>query len=72
MPDAPPRPTLSPRQLDVVRLISRGMTNKEVAEALGISPRTAKAHADVLRAKLGVDRRRRIPEAYRQTFGENP
>ena len=39
---------------------------------LGISPRTAKAHCDTLRLKLGVPRRRQIPLAYRILTGEDP
>jgi DNA-binding NarL/FixJ family response regulator len=39
---------------------------------LGISPRTAKAHADALRQKLGVARRRQIPVAYRAKTGRDP
>ena len=60
------------RQLQVVKLIARGLSNAEIAERLGISPRTAKAHSDVLRAKLRVDRRRQIPAAFRELTGEDP
>ena len=49
------------RQRQVVRLIAAGCSNIELAERLGVSPRTAKALADVLRNKLGVSRRRQIP-----------
>ena len=48
------------------------MLNEEVGARLGISPRTAKAHSDVLRHKLGVKRRRQIPIAYRLLTGEDP
>ena len=47
-------------------------SNEEVGERLGISPRTAKAHSDVLRQKLGVTRRRQIPVAYRSLTGSDP
>jgi DNA-binding NarL/FixJ family response regulator len=60
------------RQRQVVRLIAAGCSNVEIAERLGVSPRTAKAHSDVLRSKLGVSRRRQIPAAYRDTTGEDP
>lgn len=60
------------RQRQVVRLIAAGCSNLEVAQRLGVSPRTAKAHSDVLRVKLGVSRRRHIPAAYRQATGEDP
>jgi DNA-binding NarL/FixJ family response regulator len=60
------------RQRQVVRLIAAGCSNVEIAERLGVSPRTAKAHSDVLRSKLGVSRRRQIPAAYRELTGEDP
>jgi DNA-binding NarL/FixJ family response regulator len=60
------------RQLQVVELIARGCSNVEIADRLGISPRTAKAHADVLRTKLAVHRRRQIPAAFREATGEDP
>ena len=63
---------LTERQLQVVKLIAAGCSNEEVGERLGISPRTAKAHSDVLRQKLGVTRRRQIPAAYRAATGEDP
>ena len=63
---------LTPRQREVVALIAAGCSNDEVGERLGISPRTAKAHCDVLRQKLGVTRRRQIPVAYRLLTGDDP
>jgi ATP/maltotriose-dependent transcriptional regulator MalT len=63
---------LTERQLQVVELIARGFSNDEVGLRLGISPRTAKAHCDVLRQKLGVPRRRQIPAAFRTLTGEDP
>jgi DNA-binding CsgD family transcriptional regulator len=65
-------PTLTPRQKQVVELIAAGCSNEEVGERLGISPRTAKAHCDVLRQKLGVARRRQIPRAYLEQTGDDP
>ena len=65
-------PELTERQREVVELIAAGLSNDEVGERLGISPRTAKAHSDVLRQKLGVSRRRQIPIAYRLLTGEDP
>jgi DNA-binding NarL/FixJ family response regulator len=48
---------LSPRQLDVLRLIARGMPNKIICDELGLAERTVKAHVtEVLRA-LGVSSR---------------
>ncbi len=65
-------PPITQRQRQVVELIAAGCSNDEVGEYLGISPRTAKAHCDVLRQKLGVTRRRQIPVAYRAITGVDP
>lgn len=63
---------ITERQREVVALIAAGCSNDEVGARLGISPRTAKAHSDVLRQKLGVRRRRQIPIAFRLLTGEDP
>jgi ATP/maltotriose-dependent transcriptional regulator MalT len=63
---------ITERQREVVTLIAAGCSNEEVGERLGISPRTVKAHCDVLRQKLGVARRRQIPLAYRSLTGDDP
>ena len=65
-------PSITDRQREVITLIAAGCSNDEVGERLGISPRTAKAHSDVLRQKLGVARRRQIPVAYRSLTGDDP
>jgi ATP/maltotriose-dependent transcriptional regulator MalT len=65
-------PSLTERQRQVVELIAAGCSNEEVGARLGISARTAKAHTDVLRQKLGVPRRRQIPVAYRSLTGDDP
>jgi ATP/maltotriose-dependent transcriptional regulator MalT len=65
-------PTITDRQRQVVELIAAGCSNEEVGVRLGISPRTAKAHCDVLRQKLGVTRRRQIPVASRDLTGDDP
>ena len=65
-------PDITERQRQVVELIAAGCSNDEVGAKLGISPRTAKAHCDVLRQKLGVPRRRQIPVAYRAATGRDP
>src|ERR687887_302451 len=65
-------PALTDRQRQVVELIAQGLSNEEIANQLGITPRTVKAHSDVLRQKLGVSRRRQIPVAYRLLTGVDP
>ena len=64
--------SITPRQREVIQLIAEGLSNDELGVALGISPRTAKAHCDILRQKLGVNRRRQIPLAYRLLTGDDP
>jgi ATP/maltotriose-dependent transcriptional regulator MalT len=66
------RLSITERQRDVIVLIAAGCSNDEVSERLGISPRTVKAHCDVLRQKLGVRRRRQLPIAYMSLTGEDP
>ncbi|MGZ4706957.1 MAG: LuxR C-terminal-related transcriptional regulator, partial [Acidimicrobiales bacterium] len=45
---------LSPRELQVLRLVAEGATNRQVAEQLFISPKTASVHVSNILAKLGV------------------
>ena len=56
-PDFDGEEQLSARELDVLRLVARGMENSEIAETLCISPRTAKNHVSNLLAKLGLPSR---------------
>jgi DNA-binding NarL/FixJ family response regulator len=46
---------LTPRELDVMRLLARDRSNKEVATDLGLSVRTVEQHHASILAKLGVD-----------------
>jgi HD-GYP domain-containing protein (c-di-GMP phosphodiesterase class II) len=48
---------LSDREVEVLRLVARGLTNKEVASALGISTKTAGHHLQHIFEKLGVTTR---------------
>ena len=63
---------LSPRQREILALVSAGMTAGEIARELGIAPRTVRMHCDALRMKLGVSKRRLIPGAYRALTGDDP
>ena len=49
---------LTEREVEVLRLIAKHYTDKEIAEALFISPHTASTHVKHVLAKLGVSRRR--------------
>jgi HD-GYP domain-containing protein (c-di-GMP phosphodiesterase class II)/DNA-binding CsgD family transcriptional regulator len=48
---------LTEREVDVLRLIARGRANKQVATALGISPKTVGRHIEHIYAKAGVNTR---------------
>ena len=48
---------LRPRELEVLRLVSAGLLNKQIARALGISEKTVKAHLGHVYQQLGVTRR---------------
>ncbi|MGH3369044.1 MAG: response regulator transcription factor, partial [Nocardioidaceae bacterium] len=48
---------LTEREVDVLRLIARGLSNKEVAAHLGISAKTVGHHVEHVYAKAGVTTR---------------
>jgi len=48
---------LTDRETDVIRLLSQGLTNKEIAYQLDIKPRTIKFHLDNIYSKLNVSTR---------------
>ena len=48
---------LTPRQIEVLQLVARGMTNQEIAETLFLSRRTVHAHLRSIFHKLGVGHR---------------
>jgi DNA-binding NarL/FixJ family response regulator len=52
-----PAATLTPRELEILRLIVEGRGNSEIAEALVISPSTAKNHVAHVLDKLGMQNR---------------
>lgn len=49
-----PQDALSPRELEVLRLVAEGRANKQIARQLGISERTVKAHLGRVFRQLGV------------------
>ena len=48
---------ITPRELEILQLIARGMSTREIAAALFVSENTVKTHASRLFSKLGVNRR---------------
>jgi DNA-binding NarL/FixJ family response regulator len=45
---------LTPREVEVLRLLTQGRSNRDIAEALFISAKTASVHVSNILAKLGV------------------
>ncbi len=46
--------SLSPRQEAVLQKLANGQTQKQIAQALKISPETVRSHCEVLKNKLGA------------------
>ncbi|MFF0267512.1 helix-turn-helix transcriptional regulator [Kribbella sp. NPDC004536] len=61
-----PRHTLSPRELQIARLVADGATNRAIASSLDISPWTVSTHMRRIFAKLDVTSR---AEMVAQFFG---
>lgn len=55
-PDPMPR-GLTPREVEVLRLVARGLSNTEVAARRGVAPRTINSHLTNIYAKLDVEGR---------------
>lgn len=71
-PPGPP-PTLTDRELDVVRLVAVGRTNAEIAEELYVSLSTVKTHLASVQLKLGVRNRVEIAAlAWRDGYVQAP
>jgi len=67
----PPEPVLSERELDVVRLLAEGLTNKAIATRLFLTEATVKTHLVRIYRKLGTDSRAgTVTEAHRRGLVE--
>lgn len=54
---APLIESLTPREVEVLKLISKGYTNKQISESLSLAASTVKSHLNNLYSKLNVKRR---------------
>ena len=50
-------PELSPRQMEILNLVAKGFSNKEIAEIIGISPDTVKEHVANIFQRIGASSR---------------
>jgi DNA-binding NarL/FixJ family response regulator len=55
---------LSPRELEVARLIADGLSNKEIAARMVLSPRTVEGHVVRILRKLGMTGRHQVATAF--------
>ncbi len=63
------QPTVTPREIEVLRLMARGLRNKEIAAELGISEDTAHGHVKSILAKFSVhDRTEAVAVGIRRGF----
>jgi two-component system response regulator NreC len=54
MPATTTEEALTPREIDVIRLLARGHTNRQIAEKLNLSVRTVETHRANITGKLGL------------------
>jgi len=60
-------PPLTVREIEILSLVARGMSNRDIAQMLGISRQTVKNHVSAVLHKLGVpDRTQAVFLALRQ------
>lgn len=55
-----PAASLSPRELEVLKYIAQGLSTREMAETMFLSPRTVERHVERLMARLGIRDRLRL------------
>ncbi len=57
-------PTVTPRQLQVAALVAQGWSNRQIADELVITERSAESHVERIRARLGFRSRAQIAAWY--------
>ncbi len=68
----PARPQLSPRELEVLRLVADGCSTREIAERLNRSVKTIETHKQTLKTKLGADTQAQLIRQGIAWFGQTP
>lgn len=63
-------PVLTAREAEVMAWVARGKTNRDVAEILGMSPRTVNKHLEHIYEKLGVETRTAAVAAAQRRLGQ--
>lgn len=63
---------LTPREVEVLSWVSKGKTNRDVAEILGMSPRTVNKHLEHVFEKLGVETRSAAAALASIAFSSSP
>jgi len=66
LPERDPRtpPALTPRQSEVAALVAQGWSNRQIADELVITERTAESHVERIRARLGFRSRAQVAAWY--------
>jgi non-specific serine/threonine protein kinase len=64
--------TLTRREREVAELVAEGLSNKEIADRLVISPRTAEGHVERILTKLGFTSRTQIAAWAHPTAKQRP
>ena len=68
-----PLPRLTPREIEVLRLLAQGLDQRTIAERLVITPKTVATHIERVLGKLGVrNRAQAVAFAYRAGLFESP
>src|SRR5215472_14392564 len=67
LPGPAPRRLLTPREREVADLVAAGLSNRQIAERLVISERTAEAHVEHIRAKLECRSRAQVAAWFAET-----
>jgi DNA-binding CsgD family transcriptional regulator len=59
-----PMPALTPRQMEVAALVAQGLSNREIAQRLFITERSAESHVERIRGRLGFRSRAQVAAWY--------